>query len=410
MSAMAIFRQSVRDPEKRCLIQGVGRIHLTRGVRCGLLALVFTIALTLAAVPVQQQILRRRAEHLLGDIRQLNLRGSTWSDAQNLFNRWGRWGHYDGACTPQACSYWIELGDLSNRHPRLAPIILFAQPIYRFFGGRMSLVRAEVTVNDGLIWEKGFSVFVQVPAERSPNNFEYGLIGSAWSVSHFRVARPSLADHPNYVVWTPDGCTGCLAVIADFTPYADQDDVARLMDFNLSCLTKRDPCREREEIMPSAWNQYLVDGAKAHGVEVRENCSLYPLKVLGRDTTNAAIVDVVVDRMEGRGADAFQVSKVRLITRLKGASFWGVGETREVRIFERSVSHTSHNKPADAIPGARFILLFSHAHWGGPSGPEVWLDSCGALPFTEQNLGAIKRGVDEDYLAARRDDDEVHGP
>lgn len=154
----------------------------------------------------------------------------------------------------------------------------------------------------------------------------------------------------------------------------------------------------------------MKDGATAQGVEVREKCSLYPLKVLGRDTRNAAIVDVVANRMEGGGADAFQVSKVRLIKRLKGASFWGLGESREVRVFKRSVSHTSHNKPADLIPGAKFIFLFSRAHWGGPSGPEVWLDFSGGLAFTGENFREVQSGIDEDYLAIRRGDDEVHGP
>lgn len=376
--------------------------RLSRGLRYGLLALLSTVGLAIAYIPIQQQILRRRAEHLLAEVQQLGLRTSAWSDAQSILGRWGRWGHYDGACTPQHCSFLIEFGNVSNTNSRVAQIVQHLEPVYRFFGGRRSLVKAGVTVEDGLVWEKGFSLFVQVPPGLPPNTHEYTLIGAAWSTSQLRVAPPSLADHPNYTVVTPAGCLDCLAVEAEFTPYADQRDVARLMQFNLLCLTSRRPCREKSEIMPSAWSQYSKDAAGAHLLSAEERCSQYGLKVLGRDTQNAAIVDVVANHIDHGTARAFQVSTVRLIKGLKAASFWAIGETKEVRVFEGSVGRTSRNQPSDLIPGARFIFLFSHRHSAGPTGPEVWLDSCGALPFTEENLSQVQRGIDEDYFATKR--------
>src|SRR5208282_1012367 len=375
--------------------------RLRRSLFYGILVLFFAASVSVAFIPIQQEILRRRAERLLADIRNLNLRKSTWNDAQQIFARWGAWGHYDGACTQGSCSYQVEFGDFMNTYPHLAQRLQFLEPAYRLFGGRTSLIRAGFDIHDGVIWAKGFSLFVEVPPERAPNSYEYTLIGSAWSVSRFRSFRPSLADHPNYIVGTPGGCTGCLAVFAEFSPYSDPADVERLMQFDLSCLTKRQPCREKAEIMPAAWAQYLKDGDNARAVEMRPECSIYPLKLFGRDTANAAIVDVVANRTEGAAKDAFQVSTVRLVKKLKGTSFWDLDTIRDVRVFPGNVSRTPHNQPTDVAPGARFILLFAHHHWGGPAGPEVWLDSCGALPMTEQNLDEVQRGVDEDYLAAR---------
>ena len=46
----------------------------------------------LATVQISQRITRRRAEHLLSDLRGLQLERSSWSDAQALMQRWGRWG------------------------------------------------------------------------------------------------------------------------------------------------------------------------------------------------------------------------------------------------------------------------------------------------------------------------------
>src|SRR5580698_10790949 len=61
----------------------------------------------LAAVQIGQRITRRRAEHLLSDLRGLQLEKSSWSDAQVLMQRWGRWGHYKGTCDAAHCDYFI---------------------------------------------------------------------------------------------------------------------------------------------------------------------------------------------------------------------------------------------------------------------------------------------------------------
>jgi hypothetical protein len=378
----------------------VGRFFRLRdGLRYGLLVLLLTLAVIISAIPIQQQILRHRAERLLADIRKLTLRRSTWIDVQGAFSRWGAWGHYDGACTQQDCSYGIELGDFTSTHRYLTEHLLSLEPLYVFFGGRTSLIRAEVDVHDGVIWGKSFWLFVEVPPGQPPRNYEYTLIASARSVSRFVGFRSSLADHPNYTVKTPGGCTGCTALQVEFTPYADRTDVERLMQFDLSCLTKWHACREKGEIMPAAWTQYLKDAGSTHSVALRhQECSSYPLPVLGRDTTNAAIVDIVGNRTE-HGDETFQVSTVRLVKRLKASSFWDVGTNREVRVFEGTVSRTAHNEPEEVGAGASFILLFAHSHESGPNGPEVWLDLCGAVPMTEQNLKEVLRGIDEDYLA-----------
>jgi hypothetical protein len=62
----------------------------------------------LAAVQISQRITRRRAEHLLSDLRGLQLERSSWSDAEALIHRWGSWGHYEGTCDADHCDYWIH--------------------------------------------------------------------------------------------------------------------------------------------------------------------------------------------------------------------------------------------------------------------------------------------------------------
>src|ERR1700733_3712827 len=73
-----------------------------------LTSLLVIYLLLLAAVQISQQITRRQAEHLLSDLRGLKLERSSWSDAQALIQRWGRWGHYEGTCNVDHCDCEIH--------------------------------------------------------------------------------------------------------------------------------------------------------------------------------------------------------------------------------------------------------------------------------------------------------------
>jgi len=380
---------------------------LRRTLRISIFFVLASVVAAVAAIQVQQHLLGIRAERLLSDIRALELRKSTWSDAQKVFTHWGAWGHYDGSCVASKCDYQIELGDFFfySRRRFVGTFIPFgpwARRAYGFLGLRPIQVNANVLVRDCLVWGKGFSLFVEVPPELGPSapfgGNGYTLIGSSQSVSRFVPAGywPQLVVHPEYTVMTPGGCTGCLSVDVRFTPFADPSDVARLMDFNLSCLTRRKPCRDKADIMPSAWRQYIADGkARDSALDEMGRCA-YPLELRARDTDNAIIVNVVSNRTE-KGVESFQVSTVRLVKKLKAASFWENGATREVRVFSGTVSLTSANMPEDVSPGGRFIMLFHRGHWAGPSGPEVWLDRCGLLPLTDVNLKAVRRGIEHDF-------------
>jgi len=238
---------------------------LRRVLRSGGLILLLLLTLAILGVPIQQQILGCRSERLPTDLRRLNLRESTWADAQQIFTRWGAWGHYDGSCTQRKCLYEISLGDLVNMHPYLIDRLQRVLPIYRFLSGRPSLIRAYVSVVDGVVWGKGFSVYVEVPPEKRVaatfGGYGYTLIGKSGSVSRFPPLRfrTAFIDHPNYLVRPPDGCSACKALFADFSPYADSNTVQKLMHFDLSCITRRDPCRTQADIMPDAWAEYLKD-------------------------------------------------------------------------------------------------------------------------------------------------------
>ena len=358
--------------------------------------------LSAAAVRIRQQVLRYRAERLLSDFRDLKLRTSTWSDAQNIFRRWGSWGHYDGTCTREACTYWIELSDdFSNfvQHRRL-PGWKFMS-VFEFLGGRPTLIRASLTVADGLVWEKSFLAVVSVPPQRGPDKSfagsRYNLIGGSGSVSRFSSAPPELAVHENYLVSTPGGGTGCRAVGAKFTPYADSADVQRLMNFDLSCITRRRPCWEPGEIMPDAWKQYEAEHQDPFIPSKRFNACNFSLRLLGRDIENAAVVEAV-SRMAERSGAGTPMFQLRMVQRLKGSAFWDLNAIRAVLLADEGAGGGCV-LPATS-PGSRFILLFRGWKFErGPEDREIPIHARTRIALTPQNLAEIQVGIRQDFLS-----------
>lgn len=219
------------------------------------------------AIQVEQHLLRRRAERLLGDIRSLEIGKTTQQDAQRTLPQWERYRWNEGPCKgPDCASFVVE--DFFYRHSdligrlyekdRAAAELLFG--IYMKLGGRPSRVVGGVEFRDGVVSGKSFRVHVEVPPWKG-NDWHYTLVGGATSVREIWQHHVKLS-HPAYAIGRPDSCDGpCVAVYAEFTANTREADVLRLMSFDLSCLTRVfRPCRTEGDIMPAAWSQYLAEG------------------------------------------------------------------------------------------------------------------------------------------------------
>ncbi len=140
---------------------------------------------------------------------------------------------------------------------------------YMVLGGRPAKVTADVGMHSGVVWSKGFSVAIEtywhnIPDADTNHWYEYALAASASSVPEFDSSArkrngPQLTLHPSYVIDRPSGCEICVLGYVRFTPYADAGDIQRLSELNLSCLTRLRPCLDQQDIMPSAWKQYLAE-------------------------------------------------------------------------------------------------------------------------------------------------------
>ena len=285
-----------------------------RLLRFSLVGIILVLMLAVY-VPVQQRLLRHRAERLLSSIRTLELRKSNWEDAQRLIHHWGSWGDDKGRCTSGGCLYTIELTDrllnTARSHPKLFKLWSWLYRPYSFLGGRPTRVIASFTVKDGIIWRKSYELIVTVPPEKGPDapfgGYGYDLIGRARTVSNFYPRQtPQVLLHPEYQVWSPGGCKICKAVVAEYTPYAAHSDIQRLMNFNLSCITSREPCREKNEILPAAWAHLESEAESIDKAWHRVLACDYPLQVRGRDSRHAVVAEIVSNRREQSGRRAYQ--------------------------------------------------------------------------------------------------------
>jgi hypothetical protein len=131
-------------------------------------------------------------------------------------------------------------------------------------GGRPERIGARILLEQGLVSRKSFDVAVIVPAEKASEGLwpAYGLQANAYSASEFsEIGYTPNPAHPSYLVVKPSYCDApCREVDLIFAPSADPATMNRLMQVDLSCLTRWiHPCRTESDIMPVAWALHELD-------------------------------------------------------------------------------------------------------------------------------------------------------
>ena len=385
----------------------------------GIVLFVFFAGL-FAFVQVEQHILRWRAERLLEDIREIQMGKSTWVDAQRFMKRWGEWGAHEGLCTAERCDYYVLLQDAASSEPiyfwstggmRFAPrkcCQWFHRP-FRTLGGRQALIYGGIKVRNGIIWTKAYDVATGLNPRHYEGDKDYGenLIGSADGVTRFwenrswlsmRPQNNFLIRHTEYSAEIAGICSGCRAIGAYFTPFADPAIVQQLFDFNLDCITRLFECETPAEMMPSAVRLYQQDKAIPLRSEASQDICRLPLEVIGRDYKYAAIAEVISTRTTHEMDGSYRWIKYRPISSLKNnAVLQGhevIGDTY-LGPIDGELPHGG--RVADFVPGTKLILLSGHSFDDrkGYIGP----DECGVAENSEQNFAAIQRGIQRDTLA-----------
>lgn len=250
------------------MVKGASRkSRLLRRAGMAVIVLMACYAVILLVVQVNVRVTRRRAERLLAEMRSLEVGKSTWADLQTLKTRWGAWGHYEGDCTAKQCDYSITVSDMEDGS--------LPMRIFGFLGNsHMATSGLEVLVEDGTVKSTSFHLWVLVPKgygprwERKERQSEgyvpyssemYLLMARSREhipISHLCCYWPS--ENPTYSIMKPSACTGCLGIWTEVLPQTPMASRERMMNFNLSCITRWKPCADEEDIMPDAGKEYYA--------------------------------------------------------------------------------------------------------------------------------------------------------
>jgi len=207
----------------------MARPHLLRRilfrVALGLFAVMLIFVL---AIQIQLHILRNRAEHLLADIQSLELRKTSWQEAQQLFSKWRQWTKYDPSCNGAHCSFGVILRDLyfqhigivsrlddfADRHPKLFGDPNVFMHAYIHMGGRPAIIFAQVGMHDGVVWEKDYSADLHVLGHEPNSPFDdyslHAVIETKSQLSNYSEEPRDLILHPNFTIDKAGACEGCV--------------------------------------------------------------------------------------------------------------------------------------------------------------------------------------------------------
>jgi hypothetical protein len=366
------------------------------------------ISLT-AWAQIERHLMRARAERLLADVRALQLHKASWSDIQAFRVRWKDWGAGEDSspCTPADCRVGVSierpiqgfLWQLGERHPYLN----FLGLAYSFFQ-RGATANATLTVLDGTITESRFTLSLTVFSSPFPDwPSAYGLVGIARQEAEGLGPMdfiPNRVSHPEYWAGRLGGCTFCIKLVSSYTPLVDRETMLKLTDFNFSCITRWTACTTESDILPGAWKIYEQD---AQGREERmkafEECRL-PYEILAREYKSIVIADIA-SRQAIRSAEiAYLAADIRVVRNLKGQINWPLNKTQAISVFDRGQAIDGRSF-IDMVAGKRYILLGLFTK-DKPGSQVLALDDCGVIPYTDQNLAAIQRGIDESTARDRK--------
>jgi hypothetical protein len=219
-----------------------------------LLTILFLLVAAWVSGEAYQWLLRWRAERLLSDIRSLQVNRSGWTDAEQVMTRWGQWGVSSPSCTMIGCAYRINL--IQSLPPVLGGypdkgVKNWLPKLVGYLGLRGAAVRAEFTVQHGLVTAKWFSEQVTLPVQDWNHSADYVPYMTATAGQNSTFHDHILEQHPlhpNRVVQIFPN-----VLVVSYAQDEDPSEQALLMDFRFSCITRLRPCGSMGEMLPEGW-------------------------------------------------------------------------------------------------------------------------------------------------------------
>jgi hypothetical protein len=341
----------------------------------------------------------------MADMHQIRLYQSTWPDAQKLMHKWGAWGHYDGTCTQENCRYAITLGNSAfgvneSEHYNWFDSLWLRLVYSGIFASRWTALQTSFTVHDGTIWRSSVEIVVEVPSGNVGNyDGDYSLLVRTFSVSTITDDRTDrteqMEEHPYYSVRRPGGCENCMAAFVKYSTRAPQDQIARLTDFNLDCITRIRPCRWLGDLLPIAWDWRLYSEFEP-GHKLMTDLPRAPrpcgvqVWTIGRDWKRVYSVSASGSRTAASFDGPIETERGHVENVLKGD--WPFPREAELNIVpEQEIGEVTERM----IPGQRYLVSFNDfgEDDSGKAVPVARIEQCGIQADTPENRREIAKGM-----------------
>lgn len=381
-----------------------------RIVRVSAVVLAVLLAGFAAYVPIQQRILRWRAERLLTDIREIQMGKSTWADAQRLMTRWGSWGDRLTTCTEKSCIFRISIDDSSHALDRF-PVLHggnwgthlwwphWMNKPYFWLGGRFAVVVAEFSLKDGIIQTKSFGMLT-APSSGIHDveilDFRPHSVVLARAVCHQQLSHWGFfsADHPEFSFDVIDDKQSGHGVSIEFTPYADEKTVSTFLSFNLDCLSQFKECKTAKEANPAAIGLLQSDTKAASRRHQESAYRNQPIWVIARDAEFVAIGEVGKIAEKDRFMRGKTPVWVQTKLLLKGENSVGVTDSYEAIKTEGSKNLCLlSSKEINTFPEGAQILMFFDGLLNRESAKKSDFYPCLVTSLSDQNLAEVHRGI-----------------
>ncbi len=364
-------------------------------IRIYLAVLVLLVAWVIF-VRASGRIFQYKGEVLLHRVQTLELRKSTWQDAEMLRDEYS--GHVQqlgrGPCDSSRCDFRIELSHSSGllRSPDKFWKRIW-NVAWNLAGGRWTEINASVTVRNRVVLGKSFHVIV-------PHREGYALIADAATVRGFGLQGRRLNLGTNNLVYgRPGGCEICQALWARVTPFGNTAEMRDAFDFDLSCIggTLR-ACTSVASLMPTA-GRYVYGDLSSEDHLPPEPPPWAPdiVRRLGRDACRVGLIEVT--RVRSADPTSAMDSAPRV-------SFKVLETLKDNVIHDTRRDYGCSTTPLKQRNEARF-LSFDSGVTPPRAGDHVigfWEDDSDVrafLPFTSEMMAEVQKGIAEDTIDLR---------
>lgn len=362
----------------------IARLNWRRILRWFAALLVGVPLLAYAALRVNVEIARWRAEQLLDEIRTLRLHESTFEEVQRIADQFPANPGFPETekkdCTPSECDLAVGV-----THMWLWEIPDWLEHAGQKVSIRQWATGASIQVRRGLIRQISFAVV-------TVNGEEMLTVGggSVPGFHPFFYQRELMDRSQNYF---PQILPRPNFFQVSFTADATSDQVRRSLDFHLDCLSSLRPCT-RENLVPSAWRDASVLHKMDFPWPPATPCGKDTLTRLARDGSNIHLVEVVrVHPFRNGDSTGSRFVDYQLIRTIKGELDRPLQRMRHQVLSGAQTADPERPELSRRLfrPGNRVLLFLE----GGLMGSVPDAD-CGVIEATEENLAIVERVLERE--------------